>query len=63
MKLNNNFYSEESIKNTLVAFSNVCNVSYQRKEGYFEIMITPKIECEVTRVEKEFSNYCLSLMK
>lgn len=60
-KLNPNFYSKESILNTLEVFENICSGKFEEKS--FEIKLKPKESCDLKELSLEFCNYCLGLMK
>lgn len=59
--LNKKFYSRECIYKTVQEFKPSCKASVQDERDYFRILI----ECDrnIPDIDKEFSNYCLGLMK
>ena len=52
MRLNNKFYSEESIKQTIEAFTEVCETTYSIEKRFFDVEI--KTVEDIETVEKEF---------
>ena len=59
MKLNSKFYSREALEGAIAAFRQMCDISCAEKEGYFHLNFSPEEE----KIDQEFANYCLGLMK
>ena len=59
IKLNNQFYNEESVREALIDFKEICQGDFLNNS--IEVELEPKEE--VKQLKEEFCNYVLGLMK
>jgi len=62
IKLNKSFYSKESVLAAMNDFSEICSLNLKETNSHFLIDLISKEE-NTEKIEFEFCNYCLSLMK
>ena len=59
IQLNPNFYSEQAINETILAYKDLCDAKIEAGK----VILIPKIEIEEEKLKNEFCNYCLSFIK
>ena len=62
VKLNKLFYKKEAIKETILEFKKVCGCLVKEDDKYFLIYIKKK-DKDLKKLNFEFANYALALMK
>lgn len=63
LRLNKRFYNADDVKSAADDFEDICTIDVREDDNIF-ITITPKSpEQDISRLEQEFANHVLMLMK